>query len=370
MTIKKFILNLILIISVILLSSCKSLPISIRPIKENATFSSTTIIKKENTPKTNQSKNNPIEVATKTVLIFGGDVMLSRKVEQQMKKYQDYTWPFKKIANLLSDADITIINLESPFIYSANYFVPTGSFNFKANPQAIKGLLMAGIDLVTLANNHFGNQGIKGMTDTFKILKENNIAFVGAGNNSLEANQPTVIRKNEINFAFLNYGYPEFLYVANSSTAGIANMNLKKMEQNIKEAKQKYEVVIVIMHAGNEYTHQPNHQQQEFARKAIEAGADLVIGHHPHWVQTTEIYQGKPIIYSLGNLIFDQMWSKETQQGVLAKVIFKNNEIISLELIPIETKNYGQAEIISEVTEKQNLFSKIGLTNEFLIKQD
>ena len=370
MTIKKFVLNLILIISVILFSGCKNLPLSIKPIKENTTFSSTTIVKEENTQKINQTNNSSTEIASKTVLIFGGDVMLSRKVEQQMEKYQDYTWPFKKIANLLADADITIINLESPFIYSANYFVPTGSFNFKANPQAVKGLLAAGIDLVTLANNHFGNQGIKGMTDTFKILRENNIAFVGAGNNSSEANQPTVIKKNEINFAFLNYGYPESLYVANSSNAGIANMDLKKMEQNIKEAKQKYEVVIVIMHAGNEYTYQPNHQQQEFARKAIEAGADLVIGHHPHWVQTTEIYQGKPIIYSLGNLIFDQMWSKETQQGALAKVIFKNNDIISLELIPVKIKDYGQAEIISEITEKQNLFSKMGLINEFLIKQD
>lgn len=303
-----------------------------------------------------------------TVLIFGGDVMLSRTVGQKMEKYRDYTWPFKKIAELLSKADITIINLESPLTYSGKYFVPSGSFSFNADPKSLRGLTLAGIDLAALANNHFGNQGLNGMRDTFKLLQENGIAFVGAGKNLAEARQPALIEKNGTTFSFLNYGYPEDLYVANSSTAGIANMDITEMEKDVALAKQKSEVVIVMMHAGIEYVNQPNDQQKKFARKAIDAGADLVIGHHPHWVQITEIYQGKPILYSLGNLVFDQMWSTETQQGALAKIIFQNNSISSIEIIPIRIRDYGQPEIVSDNKEKATILSRMGLKNEFLIK--
>lgn len=320
--------------------------------------------KKINSPVIDKKTTKKGEV----VLIFGGDVMLSRTVEQKMEKYNDYAWPFKKIAELLSTADIAIINLESPLTHSSKYSVPSESFSFNANPKSLQGLTLAGIDLVTLANNHFGNQGINGMRDTFQLLQENGFAFVGAGKNSVEAHQPALMEKNGITFSFLNYGYPENLYVANSSTPGIANMNIDVMEKNIKLAKQKSNITIVIMHAGVEYTNQPNEQQKNFARKAIDAGADLVIGHHPHWVQTTEIYHEKPILYSLGNLIFDQMWSKETQQGVLAKIIFKDNSISSIEIIPIKIKDYGQPEIISDQKEKESILLRMGLKNNFLIK--
>ncbi|OQA36806.1 MAG: Capsule biosynthesis protein CapA [Parcubacteria group bacterium ADurb.Bin326] len=304
----------------------------------------------------------------KTVLIFGGDVMLSRTVGQKMEKYQDYAWPFKKISSLLSSADIAVINLESPLTYSGKYFVPSGSFSFNADPRSLQGLILAGIDLAALANNHFGNQGVSGMRDTFKILQEKGIAFVGAGNTSAEAHQPALIEKNGITFSFLNYGYPEDLYVANSSTPGIANMDIAEMKKDVKLAKEKSDVVIIIMHAGIEYVNKPNSQQKEFARGAIDAGADLVIGHHPHWVQITEIYQSKPIIYSLGNLVFDQMWSTETQQGALAKVIFRDNLISSIEIIPIRIKDYGQPEIVSDEKEREVIFSRMELEDGFLIK--
>ncbi len=356
----------IITVSTIMLCGCqKQNP----PLKENfdkieTPIASTSEAEKIDPLLTEEKTTEPKE----TTLIFGGDVMLSRTVGQKMEKYQDYTWPFKKIASLLSGADIAIINLESPLTYSGKYFVPSGSFSFNADPKSMQGLLLAGIDLAALANNHFGNQGISGMRDTFKILQEKGIAFVGAGNNSTEAHQPALIEKNGITFSFLNYGYPEDLYVASPSTPGIANMDLAEMKKDVELAKQKSDAVIVMMHAGIEYINKPNSQQKEFAREAIDAGADLVIGHHPHWVQVTEIYQGKPIIYSLGNLIFDQMWSTETQQGALAKVTFQDNLISSIEIIPIRIKDYGQPEIISDEKEKKAILSRMELANEFLIK--
>jgi len=124
------------------------------------------------------------------------------------------------------------------------------------------------------------------------------------------------------------------------------------------------------MHAGIEYTTIPNQQQKDFARAAIKAGADIVIGHHPHWPQSFEFYQEKPIIYSLGNLIFDQMWSKETKSGLLLKMTWQK-ELKELELIPIQISDYGQAKILPEGIEKESILNNIGAPkNGIIFKKD
>lgn len=292
-------------------------------------------------------------------LIFGGDVMLSRQVNSRMAKYNDYTWPFLKIADFLQSADITIINLESPFSITADYFVPTGSFTFKTDPQAVAGLVLAGVDMVSLANNHALNQGQTGLKKTFQILNDQGIEYIGAGNNEEEARAEKIITINSQNFSFLAYAYPNDSSVATSNKAGIANMDVGKMVSDIQKLKMENKVIIVIMHAGTEYTLKPNWQQVEFAQAAIEAGAEAVIGHHPHWPQAFEFYQDKPIIYSLGNLVFDQMFSLETRQGLLAKMSWKNGWD-KIELVPIKIYDYGQAEIIQDEAERKSIFKKIG----------
>lgn len=308
-------------------------------------------------------ENKPIE------FIFGGDVMLSRQTNNKMLKYNDYSWPFAKIADFLKNADLTIVNLESPFAISNDYSVPTGSFFFKANPRAVISLVNAGIDLVSLANNHILNQGAKGLTTTFKVLDDQEIKYVGAGNNDSEAHLGKIIIINKQKFGFLAYAYPDDNTVAGTKTPGIANLNLEKMKNDIKRLKEQNAIVIVMMHAGEEYTRTPNRQQMAFARSAIDSGAEAVIGHHPHWPQTFEFYQNKPIIYSLGNLIFDQMWSSETQQGLLAKMSW-NNGWQKIELIPIKIYDYGQAEIIPNGLEKKEILKKIGAPENGLIKKE
>ena len=137
-------------------------------------------------------------------------------------------------------------------------------------------------------------------------------------------------------------------------------MDLLKLKNDIAKLKPQVDLVVIMMHAGVEYTNQPNTQQKQFAHTAIDAGADLVIGHHPHWVQVTEIYQGKPILYSLGNLVFDQMWSKETAEGALAQITIVDKSITGIKIIPIEIKDYGQAtvatgKIKSDILKRMNL---------------
>ncbi|MFZ4631928.1 MAG: CapA family protein, partial [Patescibacteria group bacterium] len=301
-------------------------------------------------------------------LIFGGDVMLSRQVNTKIVKNNNYSWPFLKIADFLKSADYTVVNLESPFSISEDYTVLTGSFLFKANPKAIEGLIHSGVDLVSLANNHTLNQGGKGLASTFKVLSDQGIKYIGAGNNKEEAHQGEIVIMNNQKFGFLAYAYPDDGTVAGENSPGIANMNLEEMRSDIKRLKEQSAVVIVMMHAGTEYTRKPNQQQIVFARGAIDAGAEAVIGHHPHWAQTFELYKDKPIIYSLGNLIFDQMWSQETRLGSLVKMTWQDGWE-KIELSPIKIYDYGQAEIIPDGVERKEILKRIGAPENGVIKE-
>lgn len=294
---------------------------------------------------------------------LGGDVMLSRVVGQKMVSTKDFSWPFRQVADLLSQADLTVVNLESPFTKSGNHFVPTGSFYFNADPQAMAGLQFAGIDIVNLANNHFGNQGLIGMKDTFSLLQESQIDFMGAGLNRQLAHQGVIKEIKGVRFGFLAYAYPNDLYLANTTTLGIADMGITDATEDIQRLKQGSDVLIITMHAGTEYQTEPNEQQIKFARAMIDAGADLIVGHHPHWVQQVEIYNDKPIIYSLGNLVFDQMWSVETQQGIIATANFSGSKLQSLNFTPIKIFDYGQPQIITDEAEQKTILQRMGLNS-------
>ena len=302
-----------------------------------------------------------------TSLVFGGDVMLSRVVGQKMAKYKDFAWPFQKLKDLLSQADLAVINLESPFtLDSKSYVVPTGSFSFNADPRALAGLEAAGVDLVALANNHFANQGQKGMRDTFKLLEQKNIAYAGAGADLTAAHAGTILDKNGIRFGFLDYGYPVDSSNAGTDRPGIANMDLASARTDVQRMKGQADLVIVLIHDGVEYTNLPTSHQKEFARAMIDAGADLIVGHHPHWVQQVEIYENKPIIYSLGNLVFDQMWSQETREGALVKVELSGRNIRQLEFIPIIINDYGQPWLVTDLAQKKRILQRMGLENEVI----
>jgi poly-gamma-glutamate synthesis protein (capsule biosynthesis protein) len=357
----------IIIVFIVLVSLLSLLKVVSAPILENNYFFS-------NKGETENFKLIDIPDKKETVIVFGGDVMLSRTVNAKMEEYNDYAWPFLEIADFFKQADLSVINLESPFLKNSNYQVLTGSFSFKANPLSIKGLKLAGIDLVTLANNHTINQGKQGIIDTINILDENNISHIGAGLNISEARKPAIVNINGDKYAFLSYAYPNDYSVATNNRHGLANMKEEEMIndiKNLKNLKNPPNFIIVIMHAGTEYTTKPNWQQKEFAHLAIDSGADMVVGHHPHWPQIYEIYNGSPIIYSLGNLIFDQMWSKETRQGLILESTWQNG-LKRLELIPTKIYDYGQVKILNreikeEEKEIESILNKINAPNNGII---
>jgi len=292
-----------------------------------------------------QKKKLP-QASEEVFLVAVGDISFSRGVERIVKKQKDINYPFLKIRDYLKSADLVFGNLETPITQGSE--IPDFEMIFRSNPGTEQALKQAGFSILSLANNHTPNFGEKGLKDTFNYLENASIKYVGAGQNGQEAYQPIYIEKKGIKFAFLAYNDTDVVpayYEASTNRAGTAFMRIDKMTEAVKEAKQKADFVIVSMHAGIEYDGKPNNSQINFAHTAIDAGADLVIGHHPHVVQTLEKYKGKYIFYSLGNFVFDQPQSEETKEGLAIKVYFAKNGINKISLLPVVMENLAQPEI-------------------------
>jgi poly-gamma-glutamate synthesis protein (capsule biosynthesis protein) len=279
-----------------------------------------------------------------TTLMFVGDIMLSRAVGDKMKKLNDWNWPFEKIAEYLVSADLLFGNLEGPI--SARGRNVGSEYSFRADPDAVEGLKYAGFDVLSVANNHIGDWTKDAMEDTFAILKKNGIEHAGAGANSHEAHSAKIKEVNGIKFGFLAYTALGAKYTeAQASSSGVAWLDKEKMIEDITEAKKSSDVLIVSLHFGEEYKQKSNLLQQDIAHAAIDAGASLVIGHHPHVVEEAEQYRGGFIAYSLGNFIFDQSFSKETMQGLLLKVSFEGMDIKNIEPVSINISREFQASV-------------------------
>ncbi|MBI5077250.1 CapA family protein [Candidatus Falkowbacteria bacterium] len=288
-------------------------------------------------------------------LLAVGDIMLSRVVGQKMVAYKDYHFPFLKVQDLIGQADISFGNLESPIIKGAP--VKTGSFNFRADPEAAESLSFAGFDVLSLANNHILNQGQDGLQKTFYYLKEQKIDYCGAVNNSgklqFDTLLPTIREVKGAKIGFLCYGYGPENYAAKQKSAGIILMDEEQLARDIQNAKEQnlVDFLVVSMHDGVEYQKEPSARQKSFAHRAIDLGADLVVGHHAHVVQEIEQYKGKYIFYGLGNFVFDQMWSEETRKGLAVKFIIKKEsagvfKVETVEQYPVIIEDYGQPSLV------------------------
>ena len=255
----------------------------------------------------------------KTIL-FVGDIMLDRGVEYQMKK-NSFLYPFERINEFLEQADIVFGNLEGPINKNPKYFSDS-SLMFSFSSEAIKGLRFGNFNLLCLANNHTLNMEEQGLEETRELLKENNIDFVG---DPTSCNQDFSFKKENIIFLGFNKTF---------------NPNCKdeKIVETIKIIKSgnPKKFLVISIHWGQEYQLNNSSFQQDLAYKMIEAGADLIIGSHPHVIQNIEIYKGKLIFYSLGNFIFDQYFSKETQENLAIKLEIYSNKLI-YHIFPLES---------------------------------
>ena len=303
-------------------------------------------------------------------LMLVGDIMLNRGVELEIKKRDDWNWPFLKIAKKLKEADIAFGNLEGPI---SDKGAKVGSiYSFRMDPKAIDSLKSAGFDILSLANNHAFDYGRQALKDTYDRLEQAGIDYVGGGLNATEAGTPAIKEVYGTKFAFL--AYTDLCLDSWKPTKDSAGINctyesdLENIKKNIKNAKNSADIVIVSLHSGNEYVENLTPFQINFSKSAIDAGADLVAGHHPHIVQKNEEYfstsSGKTgyIFYSLGNFVFDQKFSEATMRGLMVKVIVKDKKIS--EVVPINIKI--NSDFQPEIETKEKTASSLDITKKIL----
>lgn len=275
---------------------------------------------------------------TPATLVFVGDIMLSRKIGEIMAARSDWQYPFREIKNFLAEADLSIGNLEGPI---SSRGAKVGSvYSFRADPRAVAGLTGAGFDVLSLANNHIWDYGRDAFSETLQILEAAGIDYIGGGIDAAEAHRPLIREVKGTKVAFLAYTdlVPVGITRENSKPA-VAFLALDQIIPDIEKAKALADITVVVFHWGEEYETKQNQWQETIAHAVIDAGANLVVGHHPHVVQAVEEYHGGHIAYSLGNFVFDQNFSKfsnGTKSGLILKVSLQDKKITKVEPHTIE----------------------------------
>ena len=289
-------------------------------------------------------------------LLFGGDIMLDRGVKNSVLKNfnGDYSKMFEKI-NILNDADIVFANLEGTA--SDQGTDRHNLYSFRMDPSVIPALKGSGFDILSVANNHIGDWGPVAFTDTLSRLKENEIAYTGGGMNKRDAEKPTIIEKNGMKIGYLGFSDvgPDTME-ATENSAGILLASDPNFDAIISNASKQVDYLVVSFHFGIEYQKQHNARQELLAHKAIDDGAKIVIGSHPHVVEDTEVYKNGYIAYSLGNFVFDQYFSADTMQGMLLQIkLSKDGSMIVQKNIMQINKVFQPDKIIKGKEEKVKL---------------
>ncbi len=281
-----------------------------------------------------RTSEHPAPDPVVTHLVLGGDVMLSRHVARVAREKRDPAFPLRDLAPVLQAADIAFVNLESPF--SDRGAVVEHGMIFKAEPEMIAALELAGVDVVSTANNHARDQGSHGVEFTLDWLQRHQIAVVGTGTSAEAAHAGVVIERNGIKFGFLAYTYDQSNGNHTDTDDRVAVMDVATMREDVARLGARADAIIVSMHAGTEYSPKSNAQQVAFARAAIDAGASVVVGHHPHVTQSWERSGRGVIFYSLGHQVFDQFQRVDTQHGALADIVFEGPRLARASLLPID----------------------------------
>jgi gamma-polyglutamate biosynthesis protein CapA len=264
--------------------------------------------------------------STTTTFLAVGDIMLSRDVAVAINKAGNIDYPFTNVSGLLKSTDFNFANLESP-VSPTKPIVGGSSLIFGAASTSLVGLKDYNFQIINLANNHGFDQGLPGVDATRSTLDNLGITHEGTGDNLDQAWTPAVVESNGIKICFIGASFSSLNdggKVTNNYVARIEDTT--HLQSAITTAKGECDFVVVTMHAGTEYTRTQNQSQITFAHTAVDDGADIVIGAHPHWVQTIDKYKGKYIFYSLGNFIFDQNFSQGTTEGLTLKIQISKNQ--------------------------------------------
>ncbi len=328
-------------------------------------------------PPANQANKEPEKITESRVTFLAvGDILISRGVARAIDKAGTPLAPFKKMEDIFRSTDFNFGNLECPI--SGRETVVGKGLVFNMRTKDLAGLKEYNFKVLNFANNHAMDQGINGLRNTHKVLDENGFTRLGTGENLDEAWTPKIYEVKGVKIGFVGVSYVSI----NDGSGAARNDYVARMEDKdrVKKAieqlkSQGADFIVATMHAGVEYQRRPHQPQIDFAKSAIDFGADIVIGAHPHWVQIFEQYKGKYIFYSLGNFIFDQTWSRDTQEGLALRISLQSRkstvqansktQVEQIELIPVVIENASTPRPANE-TEAAQILKKIGATEKII----
>lgn len=297
-----------------------------------------------------------------------GDIIGGRNVHLTQERYGDFTHAFWKVADHLAAYDVTIANLECTLSESLPQPSNPRSYSFVTNPALADGIKMAGIDAVSLANNHSTwndeGWGAQGLLDTIAALNDREIPYFGAGNDLDEARRVFTIEAKGRRIAFLgvdgvtaNQDYPEpndavrgVVWAESAATGGTPGTNPYAFDQviaDVEAAAADHDIVIPYLHMGAEYKWLVPEWVTEAAQGCIDAGASVVVTNHPHVIQGMATYKNTPIVYSVGNFIFDQMFSVDTRQGLILELVFDGMRVVGLRTRGVEIEEFHQPRLMT-----------------------
>ncbi|HYO30085.1 MAG TPA: CapA family protein [Thermomicrobiales bacterium] len=295
-----------------------------------------------------------------------GDIVPGRNVHIHMERYGDFTRPFQRVAPLLRGFDLTVANLEGNLSATLPQPENDHSFSFVSSPAMLEGFALAGIDAVTLANNHTvwndEGWGVQGLLDTMAALEDAGLPYFGAGYDLTGARAPwrttvagTSVAWLGIDGVTANYevapgvenGVVDFDAGATSDRPGTNPYLSAQFLEDISSAAAAANAVIPYFHMGAEYVGIPPAWAVAGARAAIDAGATMVVTNHPHVIQGMEIYNGRPIVYAPGNFIIDQMWGVEVRSGYALEVLLRGDRVVGLRIHGTEIEEFHQPRLMS-----------------------
>lgn len=299
-----------------------------------------------------------------------GDFMLARGVARAMREHGTL-YPVERVREHLAAADIAFANLESPIGVKGTPLPGKGIW-FRAAPEAIELLKAAGLDGVTVANNHIMDYDTENFLETLEALETAGIQFAGGGRDLAEARRPLVLESKGVKVAFLGYsqfadlffdwGYPK-RFAAGAGVPGVARIQDDWLREDIRRARPLSDAVVVTFHWGEEFMNYPTAEQQRLARLCIDLGADVVIGYHPHAIQGFEVYKDRFIAYSTGNFIMDRQETDLARESMILDVTVGPGGVRSVAVHPVWIR--AEQPYIMPGAEGQRLLQKMRILSKW-----
>lgn len=296
-------------------------------------------------------------------MLFVGDVMMWDRT-QKLLESEGVDYPFRATKTMIEGADLAIANLEGPIAVEAEMRTD-GRFFYKVPPWTLAGLTGAGFDVVSLGNNHLGDCSEEGVLETMRHLDEAGLLHFGGGKNLDEALRPRVIKVGDTRVAFVGAVSGESFIPdakranepgiykrdrrfaikrlgAKKDRPGAVVLSMEHLKEMVKRGREQADFVVVSLHFGIRYVREVSDHQREYGHAAIDAGADLVVGHHTHNWQAVEVYQGHPIVYGLGNFAFGSR-NRNAKRGLMAFANLESGKLASMEFVLLNISNNSKA---------------------------